>query len=272
MSGVFDSGIGGLTVLRAMQKALPEQGFIYFGDHANAPYGPRNDDDIHRLTRDAVRKLFDLGCDLVVLACNTASAVALHDLQVEWLPKQEGDRRVLGVFVPIIEAMTDRDWGDNSPPTHTGLRDVLLFATEASVRSGAFARELKFRARDVRVEAVACPDLVPAIERGDELAIAEAVKKYVAQGLSLLPDPQTAALACTHYPIAGKHFAANLPKETMIFSQPFIVAKSLVHYLQRHPRFANQLATTRYLTSGDAATVSKEATQFIGENMEFETI
>ncbi len=274
MIGVFDSGIGGLTVLKAMQKSMPDTGFLYYGDHANSPYGTKSEAEIHGLTRAAVRKLFDLGCDLVVLACNTASAVALHDLQTEWLPKndQGRERRVLGVFVPMIEAMTDRDWGDNAPPTHTGLRDVLLFATDASVKSGAFSRELRFRARDVHVEAIACHDLVPAIEAGDEAAIKAAVEKYVAQGLEGLPDPQTAALACTHYPIAAKYFAAALPKETMIFSQPFIVAKALFDYVNRHKRFSNATGKTRFITSGDGVKVSKEASNFIGEDIIFESV
>ncbi len=272
MIGVFDSGIGGLTVLRSLQKALPETGFMYVGDHANAPYGTKSDEEIHKLTRASVQKMFDAGCDLVILACNTASAVALHDLQVEWLPQIDpsGKKRVLGVFVPIIEAMTDRDWGDNSPPSHTGLRNVLLFATEASVRSGAFARELKFRARDVKVEAVACPDLVPAIECGDAGAAEAAVIKYVKQGLERIPSPQTAALGCTHYPLANKYFAAHLPQDCMVFSQPFIVAKSLVNYVDRHPDFMNKIGQTVYFTSGNASEVSEEASKLFGVDIQFE--
>ena len=135
--GFFDSGLGGLTVLEAVRKRLPGQEFIYLGDSASAPYGTRDRREVYRLTLAGVKILFSQGCDLVVLACNTASAVALHALQVGWLDPSE--RRVLGVFVPVIEFLTRRDWGDNSPPTHTGLRDVALFATPATVRSGAFS-------------------------------------------------------------------------------------------------------------------------------------
>ena len=132
--GVFDSGLGGLTVLSALVRALPRQDFVYLGDNANAPYGWKSPAEIYELTIAGVERLFREGCGLVVLACNTASAVALHDLQVNWL--NPATHRVLGVFVPVIEHLTRRDWGDNTPPTHTGLRDVALFATPATVRSG----------------------------------------------------------------------------------------------------------------------------------------
>lgn len=272
MIGIFDSGIGGLSVLEACQGALPDEGFLYYGDHANAPYGEKSAEEIHELTRKAVRQLFDQGCDLVILACNTASAVALHDLQTNWLPAQdEGKgRRVLGVFVPIIEAMTLRDWGDNAPPTHTGLRDVLLFATPATIASGAFARELKFRARDVEVHSVACDGLVALIEAGERAEVEKLVGHYVRKGLMTLPNPQTAALACTHYPLAKPEFAKFLPSETTIFCQPSITAQSLVDYLKRHPRFHGAKTPTRYLTSGNPAKVSSEASAFIGHKIKFE--
>lgn len=274
MIGVFDSGIGGLTILDAVRKKLPDTRFLYFGDHQNAPYGTKTPEKIHELTRDAVRYCFDQGCELVILACNTASAVALHDLQVEWLPKIDarGRKRVLGVFVPIIEAMTKRDWGDNAPPTHTGLRDVLLFATPATVQSGAFARELKFRARDVVVEGVACAGLVEAIENGDQKRMQELVDGFVREGLQALPTPQTAALACTHYPIALSEFRQSLPLDTVIFSQPEIVAQSLADYLERHAHFKNTDGGVIYKTSGNAAQVSKEATRFIGHDVKFESV
>lgn len=274
MIGVFDSGIGGLTILDGLRKKLPDAGFLYFGDHKNAPYGLKSPEEIHQLTRDAVVHCFEQGCELVILACNTASAVALHDLQTDWLPEIDpsGQKRVLGVFVPIIEAMTKRDWGDNAPPTHTGLRDVLLFATPATIASGAFSRELKFRARDVTVEGVACAGLVEAIESGDQAKIQALVDGFVAEGLKNLPNPQTAALACTHYPIALGEFRKALPLDTVIFSQPEIVAQSLSDYLERHPRFKNNLGEIIYQTSGEAAQVSKEASRFIGHDVKFESV
>jgi glutamate racemase len=265
--GVFDSGIGGLTVLRALRAALPEQDFVYLGDNANAPYGTRSAQEVYSLTRDGVQRLFGLGCRLVVLACNTASAVALRDLQMRWLDPTE--RRVLGVFVPIIEHLAGRDWGDQSPPTHTGLSTVGLFATPATVASGAFARELHFRARDVEVEAEACVGLVEAIEEGRWDAAEEAVRGHVAALLARMPAPQAAVLGCTHYPLVEDAFRQALPPETVLVSQPALVAESLARYLARHPRFGGGGGGLRLLTSGDPARVGRQATRFLGRPADF---
>ena len=162
--GVFDSGLGGLTVLDKVAARLPEVPFVYLGDSANAPYGVRDADDVYKLTCASVERLWDAGCDLVILACNTASAAALRRMQESWVPR---DKRVLGVFVPLIEALTERQWGDNSPPREVAVKTVALFATPATVRSRAFQRELAFRAIGVDVEAQACGGVVDAIEEGD---------------------------------------------------------------------------------------------------------
>lgn len=265
--GVFDSGLGGLTVLGAMVARLPGQDFVYLGDNASAPYGRRAPDEIYALTIAGVKRLFAEGCDLVVLACNTASAVALHDLQVDWLDPTR--RRVLGVFVPVIEHLTRRDWGDNAPPTHTGLRDVALFATAATVASGAFPRELRFRARDVAVEAQACGGLVEAIEAGDFEHAAAVARRHVASLLSRLPAPQSAVLGCTHYPLVESAFRAALPPETALVSQPALVADSLADYLRRHPRFRGGPGGVRYLTTGDPAAVGARAAAFMGAPLPF---
>ena len=209
--GVFDSGLGGLTILDAVVRRLPEQDFVYLGDNLNAPYGLKSPAEVYNLTVAGVERLFAAGCALVVLACNTASAVALHDLQVNWLNPLT--HRVLGVFVPVIEHLTRRDWGDNTPPTHTGLRDVALFATPATVRSGAFPRELRFRARDVKVVPQACTGLVEAIEAGDLDRAAAVASEHVAALLARLPEPQSAVLGCTHYPLVEAAFRAALPPD-----------------------------------------------------------
>lgn len=263
--GVFDSGLGGLTVLRALQERLPGQAFVYLGDNANAPIGSKPAAEITEITKNGVQRLFDAGCDLVILACNTASAVALHDLQVNWLT---GDRRILGVFVPVIEELTSRDWGDNTPPTHTGLRNVALFATPATVESGAFERELKFRARDVDVVAEACIGLVNAIEEGDTTGAEALVDAHVTSLLEHLPDPQAAVLGCTHYPLLEARFRAALPDSTRLVSQPEIVADSLADYLARHPQFV-EAGSTRYLTTGNVAQISRRAAQFLGHALPF---
>jgi glutamate racemase len=267
--GVFDSGLGGLTVLEALRQRLPSEDFVYFGDNANAPYGGRLPEEVYQLTVDGVARLFDEGCGLVILACNTASAVALRDLQTKWLDASV--HRVLGVFVPVIEHLTRRDWGDNSPPTHTGLGTVALFATPATVASGAFPRELRFRARDVRVEAEACPGLVEAIERGDDVASEALVRAHVAALLSRLPAPQAAVLGCTHYPLVEPAFRAALPADTALVCQPSLVAESLADYLRRHPSFAGGSGSVTYLTSGAPDVVGAQATRFLGRPVAFGT-
>ena len=180
--GIFDSGLGGLTVWDAVQAQLPDVDFVYLADSAHAPYGVRNADDIYNLTTAATQRLFDAGCDLVILACNTASAAALRRMQEGWIPS---DKRVLGVFVPLIEAMTERQWGDNSPPREVDLKHVALFATPATVASRAFQRELAFRAIGVDVEAQACGGVVDAIEDGDAK---DGLKMVVSQFMSALEE------------------------------------------------------------------------------------
>ena len=163
--GIFDSGLGGLTVLDAVSKRLPDLPLVYMGDSAHAPYGVRTPDDIYNLTTQSTQRLFDAGCDLVILACNTASAAALRRMQENWVPR---DKRVLGVFVPLIEALTERQWGDNSPPREVDVKHVALFATPATVASRAFQRELAFRAIGVDVEGVAVVEMVVE-ERGEQV-------------------------------------------------------------------------------------------------------
>ena len=268
--GIFDSGIGGLTVLKALIERLPEQDFIYLGDNAHAPYGVKPPKEVFRLTCDGVRALFERGCRLVILACNTASALALRELQMTWLDPSE--HRVLGVFVPVIEHLTRRNWGDQSPPTHTGLSTVALFATPATVASGAFPRELHFRARDVSVEPQACTGLVEAIERGEWAAAEALVARHVADLRERLPVPQAAVLGCTHYPLVEAAFRAALPEETTLVSQPRLVADSLDAYLRRHPRFREGTGSVRFLTSGDPERVGAGAVRFLGQPAPFESL
>jgi glutamate racemase len=268
--GVFDSGIGGLTVLRALGEGLPGQDFVYLGDNANAPYGVRSAREVFDLTCAGVQRLFDMGCRLVILACNTASAVALRDLQMQWLDPRE--HRVLGVFVPIIEHLARRDWGDRSPPSHTGLSDVGFFATPATVASGAFERELHFRARDVTVAAQACTGLVEAIETGAWAAAEAMVQAHVAALLERMPEPQAAVLGCTHYPLVEDSFRRALPPATVLVSQPALVAESLARYLARHPDFAGGGGEVSYLTSGDPERVGLQAARFLGRPAPFARI
>jgi glutamate racemase len=267
--GIFDSGLGGLTVFDAVSKRLPEQGFIYFGDNANAPYGVRDAEDVYLLTKDNVAKLWDRGCDLVILACNTASAAALRRIQEEGVPK---GKRVLGVFVPLIEALTERQWGDNSPPREVAVKNVALFATPATVSSRAFQRELAFRAIGVDVEAQACGGVVDAIEEGDMILAEALVRSHVDALKRKMPHPEAAILGCTHYPLMEDVFQDALGPDVTVYSQATLVADSLADYLSRHPEMAGEGAPTQFLTSGDPKRVSARATQFLRRNIAFDPI
>ena len=264
--GVFDSGLGGLTVLAALRRAMPEQDLLYFGDNANAPYGVLTPDVVYALTRDAVQVLFGRGCRLILIACNTASALALRRLQQEWLPEIAPERRVLGVFVPLIEALTGRGWteqhtGDDEP------RRIAFFATPATVLSGAFTREVKRLSPALTIHEQPCPGLVDALEAGEDATgiVEEAVAVALAQG-----GPDAALLGCTHYPLAEATFRAALPSETTLLSQPQIVAESLARYLDRYPQFRSGDGWLDCLTSGDPAHVSTRAEALFGRALPFE--
>jgi glutamate racemase len=265
--GVFDSGLGGLTVLNAVTKRLPDVPFVYFGDNAHAPYGVRDANDVYNLTTAAVSRLWDEGCDLVILACNTASAAALRRMQESWIPT---DKRVLGVFVPLIEALTERNWGDNSPPREVAVKNVALFATPSTVASRAFQRELAFRAIGVDVEAQACGGVVDAIEDGDMILADALVRSHVDALHRKMPNPEAAILGCTHYPLMADAFQSALGDHVKVYSQADIVAESLADYLTRHPKMIGTGTTSKFLTTGDAARVSSRATQFLKRQITFE--
>ncbi|MFQ5438652.1 MAG: glutamate racemase [Paracoccaceae bacterium] len=265
--GIFDSGLGGLTVYREIHARMPDLPLVYFGDNAHAPYGVRDFDNIYELTCNGVERLFDAGCDLVILACNTASAAALRRMQESWVP---AGKRVLGVFVPLIEALTERNWGDNSAPREVAVRHVALFATPSTVASRAFQRELSFRAIGVDVEAQPCGGLVDALEDGD-LILAEAlVRSHVDALLRRMPKPQAAVLGCTHYPMMHDVFQAALGDGVKVFSQGRIVASSLEDYLERHPDMAGQGARAMFLTSGNPRSVSDQATRLLRRELRFQ--
>lgn len=265
--GIFDSGLGGLTVLDAVARRLPDVPFVYFGDNAHAPYGVRTPDDIFNLTTASVERLWAEGCDLVILACNTASAAALKRMQETWVPKS---KRVLGVFVPMIEAVTERQWGDNSAPREVAVKHIALFATPATVASRAFQRELAFRAIGVDVEAQPCGGVVDAIEAGDEMLAETLVRAHVEALKRRMPHPQAAVLGCTHYPLMERVFAEALGPGVKVYSQPNLVAESLADYLGRRPEMVGSGTKSRFLTTGEPKAVSSRATQFMRKSVRFE--
>lgn len=277
MIGVFDSGHGGLTVLHALSERLPQEAFTYLGDHGNAPYGRRPDEEIYDLTLAAVERLFEAGCLLVLLACNTASAIALRRLQQNWLPSAAPERRVLGVFVPMVEALTAVSWRDGAPVPGRLPEDGLVgvFATQRTIHSAAYPFEIGLRAPRLRVVSQACPNLVAAIEAGEaEATLRKLVEGYVAEMLQQTEGqpPQAVVLGCTHYPLVARYFAAALPKGARLLDQPRIVADSLCDYLARHQRFAagpGEEGQRIFLTTGDPERVSTLAGRFFGKEIAF---
>ena len=264
--GIFDSGLGGLTVFEAVAKRLPDVSFCYLGDHENAPFGVRNHDEIFEFTCRGIERLWQEGCELVILACNTASASALKRVQETWLPE---DKRVLGVFVPMIEALTERHWGDDSPPGEVAVQRVALFATQATVASRAFQRELAFRAIGVDVEAQPCGGLVDAIEQGDMILAEALARSHVEALLRRMPNPQAAVLGCTHYPLIENVFSEALGPGVTCYNQADLVAESLADYLKRHRGIAGTPGANRFFTTGQSDRVSNQATRFMRRSIEF---
>jgi glutamate racemase len=264
---MFDSGLGGLTVLDAAMRRLPEVPFVYYGDNAHTPYGVRDAEDIYALTCQGVERLWREGCDLVIIACNTASAVALKRMQERWVPR---DKRVLGVFVPLIEALTERQWGDSSPPREVAVKHVALFATPATVSSRAFQRELAYRAIGVDVEAQPCGGVVDAIEQGDIILAEALVRSHVEALKRRMPRPEAAILGCTHYPLLEHVFAEALGPDVAVYSQPRLVADSLADYLARRPEMLGSGTATKFLTTGTPRAVSDHATHFLRRGISFE--
>ncbi|MFV3074693.1 glutamate racemase [Niveispirillum fermenti] len=276
MIGVFDSGHGGLTVLRALHRSLPSHDFLYLGDHADAPYGDRPPEEIYRLTLAGVSRLFERGAGLVILACNTASAVALRRLQQTWLETAWPGRRVLGVLVPMVEAVTGVPWmADVAASRQAGEpRTVGIFATSRTVDSGAYPREIAARAPEVRVVQQACPALVPLIEAdAPRQRVAEAVRLYADGLMTRLASapPQAVMLGCTHYPLVADLFTDALPVGVEVLSQPDLTAKSLSAYLERHPEFDRPgQGDVSFLTTGDPSRITALATRFFGKPARFD--
>lgn len=243
--GIFDSGFGGLTVLKEIAELLPQYRYLYLGDNARAPYGSRSFDMVYKFTLQAVEALFSRGCPLVILACNTASAKALRTIQQHDLPVSEDPtRRVLGVIRPTAEAV-----GALTQTGHIG-----IFATPGTVASESYQIEINRIYPDVVTTAMACPLWVPLIENGEtETPGADYfIKKYVDSLMTFDSAIDTVILGCTHYPIIEHQIRGHLPPHTRIVSQGKIVAESLSDYLVRHPEMELRLAHNR--NNGDSAT------------------
>lgn len=261
--GVFDSGYGGLTILKAIQEKLPEYDYLYLGDNARAPYGSRSFDVIYEYTWEAVNYLFDQGCSLVILACNTASAKALRSIQQQKLPLFAPDKRVLGVIRPSAEAL-----GTFTRNNHVG-----IVATEGTVKSDSYKIELEKFSPELVVSQHACPMWVPLIENNQHQTPGGTyfIQQDLLQLLSTDPQLDTLLLGCTHYPLLLEAIKASLPTHIQVIAQGTIVAESLENYLIRHPEMANLCSknkSTRYITTENATDFSEKASRLMQQTIE----
>ena len=258
--GVFDSGYGGLTVLREIVRKLPQYDYVYLGDNARTPYGTRSFDTVYHYTLECVRHLFDRGCRLVILACNTASAKALRNIQQLDLPTLAPDRRVLGVIRPTTEVI-----GHYSKTGHVG-----ILATRGTVTSESYVVEIEKFFPELRVFQEACPMWVPLVENGEYTSLGADyfVQQHINRLMAQSPDIDTLLLACTHYPLLLDKIRLAVPAYTTILSQGHIVADSLADYLQRHPDLEAQCSKhgqRTFLTTDSTDDFDRQATVFYGE-------
>lgn len=280
MIGLFDSGHGGLTVLKALAGRFDPGKFIYLGDHARAPYGNRPSGEVVELTRQGVETLFGLGCPLVLLACNTATAVAARRLQREWLPGSQwaGTHNVIGIIAPTVEAATQTPWAVTSPqyPQKYNTDTIAVLATRRTVASDVYPEEIRKRCPKVNVVQQACPELAGMIEAGAPEAVLDStIAGYVADLMTACGNvpPHRAILGCTHYVLVEHLFRRHLPPFARLLSQPEIVADSLEYYFARHPRYLEGPASgteSQLLTTGEAAEISAALATFWPEHRAFE--
>ena len=256
--GIFDSGYGGLTILHAIRQLLPQYDYLYLGDNARTPYGTRSFDVVYEFTRQAVVKLFDMGCHLVILGCNTASAKALRSIQQKDLPKLDANRRVLGVIRPTAEVIGSL--------THN--RHVGIFATEGTIKSESYNLEIHKLFPDIEVTGVACPFWVPLVEynEADSPGADYFVKKRIDQLLRLDPQIDTIILGCTHYPLLLPKIHKYIPRGIRIVAQGEYVATSLQQYFERHPDMEQRCTkngSVEYFTTENPERFSEQAQLFL---------
>ena len=265
--GIFDSGYGGLTILHGIRQLLPEYDYLYLGDNARAPYGPRSFDVVYEFTRQAVVKLFEMGCHLVILGCNTASAKALRTIQQNDLPKWDPERRVLGVIRPTAEVI-----GSLTQSRHVG-----VLATEGTIRSESYTLEIRKLHPDIEVTGVACPFWVPLVEynEADSPGADYFVKKRIDQIMRVDPQIDAIILGCTHYPLLMPKILKYLPSGVRVVPQGEYVADSLKDYLERHPEMASRCSRqgqVHYLTTENPDKFKESAQIFLHESIDVDNI
>ena len=265
--GVFDSGYGGLTILKEIRKRLPQYDYLYLGDNARNPYGSRSFEIVYEFTLQAVKALFERGCHLVILACNTASAKALRSIQQNDLPNIDPSKRVLGVIRPTVEVL----------PKVTDTNRVGLLATPGTVKSSSYTLELRKLAPEIKLTEHACPMWVPIVEN-NEINSPGAyyfIEKEINNLLDKDPEIDTLVLGCTHYPLLEERIRKFLPHRVKILCQGPIVADSLSDYLVRHPEIESKLskgATIKYLTTEHTEKFDSLASLFLGKDINSQTI
>lgn len=263
MIGVFDSGFGGLTILKSIVQDLPEYDYLYLGDNARVPYGGRSEKIVYEFTKQAVDFLFRKGCPLIIIACNTASARALRRIQREYLPKTYPERRVLGVVRPSVEEVAEG----------TTSNRVGLLATEMVVASGAYIKEINKLNPSIDIFQQPCPLLVPIIEAGEQdwEGTGMIAERYLRELFDQKEGIDTLLLACTHYPILYQIFKRYAPLNVTILEQGPIVAKKLKDYLLRHPEIEKKLTksgTRVFLTTDISERFDRIARIFYGESIQ----
>lgn len=265
--GVFDSGYGGLTILHSIRHQLPQYDYLYLGDNARAPYGTRSFDVVYQFTRQAVIKLFELGCQLIILGCNTASAKALRSIQQRDLPHLDANRRVLGVIRPTAEVI-----GTLTSNNHVG-----LLATEGTVKSNSYTLEIQKLWPAIKVTGVACPFWVPLVEYGEANSPGADyfVKKRMDELMARDPLIDTIILGCTHYPLLLPKIKKYASPNVSIVPQGEYVAHSLQDYLSRHPEMESRLTkegTCHYFTTENPLKFQESAQIFLHEKVDVEHI
>ncbi|MFH1427440.1 MAG: glutamate racemase [Patescibacteria group bacterium] len=266
MIGVFDSGFGGLTILKELLRQLPDYNYIYLGDNARTPYGNKSDEVIYNYSRQAVDFLFKQGCELIIIACNTASAKALREIQQAWLPKHYLEKRVLGVIIPVVEetaALVKKKATKNK---------IGLIGTKATIKSKAYEKELKkFNNLDFKIYPKPAPLLVPLVEEG--WTKRRETKMILRYYLRPLKEKRInyLILGCTHYPILLKQIKEIMGNQCQVVDSPKIVADKLKNYLMRHPEIENKINQSRqrtYYTTDDPTKFKEMASRFLGEKVE----
>lgn len=265
--GIFDSGYGGLTILHGIRQLLPQYDYLYLGDNARAPYGSRSFDVVYEFTRQAVMRLFEMGCHLVILGCNTASAKALRTIQQNDLPQVDPARRVLGIIRPTAEIIGSL----------TATRHVGILATEGTIRSESYTLEIQKLFPDIIVSGVACPFWVPLVEYNecDSPGADYFVKKRIDQLMTLDPDIDAIILGCTHYPLLLPKILKYVSPGVRIVPQGEYVAESLKAYLERHPEMERKCtkgSRVHYLTTENPDKFRESAQIFLHEPVDVESI